>query len=700
MVIAPNDRVSSVILSLSPYAVKIAPSPAKPRDELVSVRNFFDGDRADSREHPLSIVAHPKTKISRGRRKTQGSSIRPSTSLVEKARTRKGYRRITRDSETPDPFRQDSETRSNWRRQSQQDTKHSEAEGWRYFPRLGRIVESQEYKRRVYKSTTSVGGKWSGTNKMAFADQARISGSSAKRSSNFKSPTSPSVISILSGVTNVSGGSSGSNSTVTQESISRPKSQSSKRSSVARADMKRRGTRKAASAHSPQPTTIDERPDVFAFMENGSTSTVDMQTSSASAIGDVTEKKLTQILSDTTSEDQLEDHDDHSDSFHSDSGVSVREGSPERLFNSEANQSDRDGRSFAKNKAQSRGVFEPLPAKPRQDADLAYPPSTGGVRRWSSTSDSGIGSSVDEYCGYDQPNASPEAYYARAPPSAALHVDAPSVPYALPDMRVPAYVPIRPHVPHTDKPKETFAGYERLASKLSSIPDGTDTLTPIYRKFETLNNRILLYLQDEISEIEENLRSLDEADAQAYAALSSNAGVGRPVQASRRREGRMPSEIHFRRLDLLGRAFVKVGQYNQALSSYSALIKGLHSAKGADVEAYRAWIDEHSTIVESETRFLNHEADLLALTSPSPNGSAWRGPSSPARHSGTAAAHMAIVVSAVAVLIPLLSFSVISEFFGRLFVIIVVGGVATAMMAPSRACGFVNWEEVGTCLAV
>lgn len=401
---------------------------------------------------------------------------------------------------------------------------------------------------------------------MAFTDQVRKSGSSAKKPSNFKSPTSPSVISILSGVTNVSGGSSGSNSTVTQESISRPKSQSSKRSSVARVDMKRRGTRKATSIHSLTPPTIIERPDVFAFMELGSTSTVDMQTTSASAIGDgIVEKKPNEVLPDTIFEGHLDDHDDETAGFHSDSGISIREGSPERLVKSDTNQSDKGGVSFAKNKPPGSAVFEPS-AKQRQQAAPDYPPSTRGVRRWSSTSDSGIGSSVDEYCGHDPPNSSPETYYARESPRPALRVDEHSLPYTLPDMNMHPRVPIKSHVLQTDKPEESVAGYEQLALKLSSSPDGIDTLTPMYRKFETLNNRILLYLQDEISEIEEDLRSLDEADAQAYTALSGNADVGRPVQASRRREARMPSEIHFRRLDLLGRAFVKVGQYSKPVN--------------------------------------------------------------------------------------------------------------------------------------
>lgn len=267
---------------------------------------------------------------------------------------------------------------------------------------------------------------------------------------------------------------------------------------------------------------------------------------------------------------QAEVHDDLSDGFHSDSGISVRDDSPARLASQEADQSGKAGPYFRESKPPDSGD-----QKSRQAAPI-YPLPTNGPRRWSTASDSAMGSSVDEHCAYDQPGYSPESYYSQPSLRASQHLDDTSLPYALPNMSVPSCVPKHPHQLHSDQPVKTMAGYEHLASRLSSNSSGTDNLTPIYRKFETLNHRILLYLQDEISEIEEDLRYLDEADAQAYTSLNSDGGMGGSVPASRRCEARMPSEIHFRRLDLLGRAFVKVGQYSELVHPHNAGSKCQH----------------------------------------------------------------------------------------------------------------------------
>ena len=55
---------------------------------------------------------------------------------------------------------------------------------------------------------------------------------------------------------------------------------------------------------------------------------------------------------------------------------------------------------------------------------------------------------------------------------------------------------------------DTMIGYELLAHKLSELKKGSkaDSVVPAYRKFEQLNHRVLLHLQDEISELEEELR--------------------------------------------------------------------------------------------------------------------------------------------------------------------------------------------------
>lgn len=107
---------------------------------------------------------------------------------------------------------------------------------------------------------------------------------------------------------------------------------------------------------------------------------------------------------------------------------------------------------------------------------------------------------------------------------------------------------------HTDPSPVTEvkkSGYDLLASSLSSRDDAL--LTPIYRKFETLNNRILLYLQDEISEMEESLKELDSAITQEEGHRA----------ASRRSDPMYPSQMKWQRQDLMCRIFSKVEQYSE-----------------------------------------------------------------------------------------------------------------------------------------
>ena len=101
------------------------------------------------------------------------------------------------------------------------------------------------------------------------------------------------------------------------------------------------------------------------------------------------------------------------------------------------------------------------------------------------------------------------------------------------------------------------SGYDHLASNIDSRDDAF--LTPIYRKFEILNNRMLLYLQDEIAQMEEDLKELDTAIA------TEDAGHGKRGPASRRSEAKLPSQLQWHRMDLMGRTFAKVEQYSKSI---------------------------------------------------------------------------------------------------------------------------------------
>lgn len=97
-------------------------------------------------------------------------------------------------------------------------------------------------------------------------------------------------------------------------------------------------------------------------------------------------------------------------------------------------------------------------------------------------------------------------------------------------------------------------GYDLLAASISH--SGADVLKPIYRKFETLNNRVLLWLQDEIGELEERLGVID----MEIAHWDKANGVG---TTSRRRDGKMPTHLHYRRMEAMGQVHVKLDQYSQ-----------------------------------------------------------------------------------------------------------------------------------------
>ncbi|KAL1875538.1 hypothetical protein Plec18167_005474 [Paecilomyces lecythidis] len=209
------------------------------------------------------------------------------------------------------------------------------------------------------------------------------------------------------------------------------------------------------------------------------------------------------------------------------------------------------------------------------------------------------------------------------------------------------------------------SGYEYLASKLAPTVNGDNTLPPLYRKFESINHRVLLHLQDEISQMEEDLHILDEYEEMHRIALAKQEGI-RPIPASRRMEANAQSysALHYRRMDLLGKLILKTEQYNNALCSYSKVMQTLPQASERDIETYRTWMKENCPIVRSETRFLDHNLDLVSLA-PRP----------------TTSIYSTMAITAAAILLPLLAFGTISEFIGRLVVVAIVGGAAGVFAA-------------------
>lgn len=109
------------------------------------------------------------------------------------------------------------------------------------------------------------------------------------------------------------------------------------------------------------------------------------------------------------------------------------------------------------------------------------------------------------------------------------------------------------------------SGYGLLASQLTkSATDEKDAFPPLYRRFESVNHRVLLHLQDEISQMEEDLHSLDEYEEMHRIATAEQEGT-RPLPASRRRDSQAQaySALHYRRMDLMSAMVQKTEQYSE-----------------------------------------------------------------------------------------------------------------------------------------
>jgi hypothetical protein len=178
-----------------------------------------------------------------------------------------------------------------------------------------------------------------------------------------------------------------------------------------------------------------------------------------------------------------------------------------------------------------------------------------------------------------------------------------------------------PHVPEVPSLNQTtLTGYELLATELTSADTA---IQPLYRKFDYINHRILLHLQDELSELEEQLRILDESIAQFATTnsppLSLPGGTHRRHSgpaASRRADAFYGNDMHHRRTALLGRIFIKTEQYSRAMAAYAKLNSQSRPASPTQIATYREWMQTHGAIHPSETTFLQKEDDLITPTPP------------------------------------------------------------------------------------
>ena len=288
------------------------------------------------------------------------------------------------------------------------------------------------------------------------------------------------------------------------------------------------------------PVAPIERPNVFTFMEEEQPeeTVVEQDVADSKPEGQTTEPRpeappysnasCARSESDDSEDSQrtrVEEYINQAISFHSDSGISVGASSSEH---------DSPVQCY-------HVLHKGSPALGTGTVDAAQPTTVRTAR---------LDKQKSEVSGREF-DAEPEAYYSSARqlpfdmayqhPAAPNH---PSPPQSLyPDTRRPQ-----------TQQEYTKRGYDLLASNISS--NGAAALKPLYRKFEAFNNRILLYLQDEIAEMEEELRQLDDAIAREGECMGGKI-------ASRRAEARLPSHLQWCRLELLGRSFAKIEQYSK-----------------------------------------------------------------------------------------------------------------------------------------
>ena len=138
-----------------------------------------------------------------------------------------------------------------------------------------------------------------------------------------------------------------------------------------------------------------------------------------------------------------------------------------------------------------------------------------------------------------------------------------------PAQQLPSIEASHQHAP--DMSKKSSMGYDLLACRLTLEETSPGSrLKPMYRKFERLNHRVLLHLQNEICELEEELKMLDNW-------VSQSNFNNQQHQQQREREANHPAspssftrtpdplynaELQYRRTELLGRIFLKLGQYS------------------------------------------------------------------------------------------------------------------------------------------
>ena len=299
----------------------------------------------------------------------------------------------------------------------------------------------------------------------------------------------------------------------------------------------------------PQHTTAaSQRPNVFAYMENGdedeerdvvgelpSDSDSDAEEGEASSEEYMPAAPPPPISAEIPFTIPITSTKTRPLSLHSDSGISIRSTSPERAS----------------------------PISPRESAlkspTKRNPLNARRVMRRKSTS-SGASSASRHEIPPHQLDEAPESFYPHA-----IRQTIPSIPSSRQgtssEQRVQT-VSVASGKPKKPQPSPTNRyGYDLLASNLSAI-EGPGP-KPLYLRFEDLNNRVILSMQDEIVSMKRDLEMMDKDIAEIENLKTE--------QYSRRRDfEKLQHPLYAQRLNLFGILAPKLREY----SKYASGAKG------------------------------------------------------------------------------------------------------------------------------
>jgi len=562
------------------------------------------------------------------------------------------------------------------RRTKERDTKHDRTESDR--PRV---------RHRRSLSNRSTGSTSSSDDEEQPIQDHRVVLSQARE--RLTSPSMISTITSLTTSTNKSSGSSGSNSTVTQASIT--KRSLSKRPEIPEA---------------PMSPAVPDAPNVFAFLDNDSTTTLGINEEEQDQDGnqgveddetrtdeddDDDETRTDEDDDDENREDEDDEEDQDEDEVEEESQWQSHEYETSELPHLTPDQSSAS--SSASSSIHGSDSLEPAVDN---DTDRSTSPER----------------SLKDHASENEVTADPASaklasQMAAAQQRQSLYASGTVQSFGTPNMaRGPTVYPYVPtstalsprhaqpvnqrNLPRGEKLPVT--GYELLATRLShsNVESEEAKIKPMYRKFEALNHRLLLHLQDEIGELEERLHRLDHADTQSRTA----GNTGAVVPASRRASQAAGGELQWHKTDILGRIGFKLAQYNQALAAFNTT-QGLNPPDPEDISTYRDYLSSEHPIVEAETHFLDPTDDLVSVCSERlPRRQTTFCPETQTSYASSVEflntphtqpappglSGLAVAI-AVAVLIPILTFSVIPGFIGRMTVAgLVAGGVVFALM--------------------